>query len=586
MADERVRRSEEGPSSWWSRGGGSPGAATRGSLLGAGVLLVAALLVLVNYFGWKYHARLDWTGEDLYSLSEQTERVLESLDARLADGEAGTLEVIAFMAPQGELYQRVDELLRRYEAASPRIEVRRLDPQRNPAQAQRLVEQYGVTTESVVFLLGDERRAVPAADLQELDFSAVQRGGQPEIAGFLGEQAFTGAIVDLVEREAPRVLFTVGHGELGLDPAGGPAPGRAGGGRSLAGLADVLGRDNFELEEWSLRGAERVPEGTDLVVVAGPTAAFTPAEVEVLDRHLTGGGRMLLLLDPVFDPVAPGDGLLDLGLAEWLAGYGLELRRDLVLDSSNRLIGYGPETFFTDSYGAHPVIGSLAERGIPAVVSLARSVGPRPVPEPAGEEAEEEMDGMVDEETGEGPAGEEAAAGAEDEAAEEEAVAAAGGEPGEGLGDETAAEAAVDIAPERPEVTVILRSGATARRITDFAGLDLSEAAGEGGAGPVPLAAVAAGGGLRLAVVGDSDLVADALLENRSLANAALVGNLFNWLVERETLLGIPPRRPEQARLAMDAAELRWSVILVVLVLPALAVVAGVWVWWRRRRVA
>ncbi len=47
--------------------------------LSAGVLLVAALLLIVNYFGWKYHKRFDWTEDSIYTLSEKSENVLKDL---------------------------------------------------------------------------------------------------------------------------------------------------------------------------------------------------------------------------------------------------------------------------------------------------------------------------------------------------------------------------------------------------------------------------------------------------------------------------------------------------------------------------
>ena len=79
---------------------------------------------------------------------------------------------------------------------------------------------------------------------------------------------------------------------------------------------DLLGRDNFDIEEWSSLGETEVPAGTDLIVVAGPTTGFLPPELEVLSSYLGGGGRLMILLDPVF---APGTGnMVDLGLTEWL----------------------------------------------------------------------------------------------------------------------------------------------------------------------------------------------------------------------------------------------------------------------------
>jgi hypothetical protein len=506
----------------------------QGSLLGAGVALLAALLVIVNYLGWKYHARLDWTETGFYELSEQTENVLAGLDR--------DVEVVVFMAPGGQLYEHVRELLRRYEATSPRITVRWLDPERNPAEVQRLVDQYGVTTRSVVFTSGEQRRAVPADDLQELDFSSAQLGGQPEVSAFKGERLFTDALVDLTREEVPRVLFTTGHGELSLDGAAG---------RGLAGLMDVLGRDNFGLEEWSSREAEAVPEDADLVVIAGPTSAFLPGEIELLDSYLTSGGRLIVLIDPVFAPGA-GGGLVETGLEDWLAGYGVELGSDLVLDPVNRVVGYGPETFVVDDYTAHPVTGSLGERGIPAIVSVARSVGSGTVPD--GVSVVELLRTGRDAwgETDFDSVGEAAAGDGEPAGPLPLAVAV------EGSGPE-------DEAPGEPEP----RSGSGPDAETGAPPDGESESAG-----------------MRLAVLGDSDLAAGLLVSNPGLGNSALLNNLFNWMVERRSLLGIPPKRPEQVRLSMTPNELRWSVLGVTLILPGLAVIFGLWVWRRRRKVS
>lgn len=531
MAEKNeVTRSEEGLQDRGSRSA-SAGAVVRGSLLGAGVLLAAALLVIVNYFGWKYHARLDWTRSDFYSLSEQTENVLGGLDRTGRD-----VDVVVFMEPVGELYEQVRELLSRYEARSSRIKVRWLDPERNPAEVQRLVDQYGVTTRSVVFSSGDQRRAVSADELQEVDYSAMQLGGQPEVSGFKGEQLFTNALVDLTEEEVPRVLFTTGHGELRLDRT---AP------RSLAGLVDVLGQDNFELEEWSLRGADAVPEDADLVVIAGPTSSFFPSELEVLDAFLADGGRLLVMLDPVL--AAGGEeGLLETGLESWLAGYGVEVGDDLALeaDRSKLVLGYGPETFVVDDYTSHPVVGSLGEREIPLILSVARSVGAGTAPE--GARALELFRTSGD------------AWGETDLTSTAEPV------PG---GDDPLGPLALAVVVEADNGT------------DDQVGGEAAEAEAPGDATDA-----AERPGLRLAVIGDSDVAAAQLVANPGLGNAAFVGNLFNWMVERRSLLGIPPKRPEQVRLSMSPTELRWSVLGVTVVLPALAVLAGIWVWSRRRR--
>lgn len=497
------------------------GGVVRGTLLGAGVLLVFALLVLVNYLGWKYHVRGDWTETKIYSLSETTENVLADLEE--------DVRVTVFITPGSRLYGPVRELLSRYEAASPRLTVRWLDPERNPVEAQRLVEEYDVSSASVVFEAGDDRRVVPGDDLAEIDFSTAQFGQEPEIAAFRGEERFTSALVDLTQGEKPRVLFTTGHGELSLDDASGAG---------LRGARELLGPENVEIDEWASLGAERVPEGTDLVVIAGPQAAFTQDELSALGGYLAAGGRLLVLLDPV---AGPGDtGFVDLGLQGWLADYGVQVGDDVVLDPSTTPLGSSPETFYANRYTRHPVTRSLDEGGIPILVRYARSVqgGSGPDGVTVTELVETGPDGWaltsLDRESFDEPA--------EGDLRGPVALAVAVEEADTG-----------ETPGEEPEET---------------------EDAGEAEEEP----------GMRLVVVGDADLATSAFLQVGP-GNQTLLNNLFNWLAERETLLGIPPKRPEQVRLSMTPGELRGAVALVVLGLPGLALALGIWIWFRRRRV-
>ena len=104
---------------------GSPEArkVVEGSIWTTGVLLVVALVGLINYLGMKYYHRFDWTGSKLYSLSEKTLSVVSVLDQ--------DVDVTLFIQPTSNVYDATRELLERYASASPRIELRTVDPERN-----------------------------------------------------------------------------------------------------------------------------------------------------------------------------------------------------------------------------------------------------------------------------------------------------------------------------------------------------------------------------------------------------------------------------------------------------------------------
>ncbi len=503
-----------------------------GSALGAGVALVAALVLAANYFGWKYYQRFDWTGSKIYSLSEKSRGVVAALDK--------DVEALVFMSPNEELYTPVRELLARYEAASPRLRVRLVDPEKNLIESQQIVARYQLASAKVVvFEAGESRRVVEATDLAEYDYSGMQFGGGARMTGFKGEQRFTGALLELQEDRKPKILFTTGHGERSLDAFEAD---------SLSMAQDLLGRDNFEIEEWASLGQSAVPPGTDLLVIAGPTAGFVAPELEAFGAYLASGGRMLVLVDPTLPAGAAA--LSDTGLRGWLAGLGIKLGDDIVVDPSNPLPFFGAETIFSAGYGDHPITRSLRDRQEPAIFPLARSVATGTVPDGF---AATELVRTSDQGWGETNLTDLRAVKKDDTDTAGPVPIAVAVAPVEAETDEDNAESqpqAVEEMPATPEATATEEAPAAPR--------------------------------MRLVVVGDSDFATNAQLANA--ANPALLANTVNWLVERQQALGIPPKAPEEVRLTLTGSQLATIFWLVAAILPLAAVTAGVGVYLRRRR--
>lgn len=501
-----------------------------GSMWGAGVVLVAALILLVNYFGLKYHHRFDWTGSKLYSLSEKTISVLGGLEQDIS--------VTVFLQPTSNLYDATRELLERYAGRSAHIRLRFVDPERNLVEAQRLVDQYKLSDLNVIVFESGfggshaDRRVVDTANLADWDYSGLQMGAQPIMTAFKGEEAFTGAVLELVEQRKPKVLFTTGHGERGLDdPAG----------SGLSKVRELLGAENLDLESWSSLGQGAVPAGTDLVVVAGPRVALLPPELAALSRYLDGGGRMLVMLDP---ELADRGGLVRTGLEEWLAGRGVKVDDDLVIDPSATLPFYGAETLFVRAAAGHPIVRSLEQAQYPVIVALARSVRAAPAA-PAGMAVRTLL-----ETTSEG--------WGETDLGHLTAVAKGEGDlPGPVPVAVAVAAADQPAEPDEEELIEHPEKAATAARSPDAPKW-------------------------RLVVFGDSDLATNGQLAN--VGNPTLLANAFNWLLERQKLLGIGPKKPEQVRLSLTPGQLSAITWLALGALPALAIAAGVAVWYRRRR--
>jgi gliding motility-associatede transport system auxiliary component len=486
----------------------SRGSAARAGAGAAGIVLLLALFAGVNYVGARHWVRGDWTKTRLFSLSQTTRKVLTGLTK--------PVQVTVFMTRNSRLYQPVSELLSRYRAVSPRVEVEFLDPERNPLRAEALVKQFGIRQNTVVFRSGESKKYVEEDKLADFDFSGAQMGAAPQIRSFKGEEAFTSAILDVTEKNVSKIYFSSGHGEPKIDSQER--------GRGFAQAKQLLERENLSVATWDSLGKGSIPADAAVVVVAGPRAAFLEPEAAALKSYAEGGGRILLMLDPVLPQAGAPES--DLGIGSFLAAYGLKLGADIVIDPANAVPMVGPETLIANSYGSHPIVRSLSEEGLPVVFPLARSIS-KP-----------------------------------------------------------------DKPPEGYTETMLAQTSKDGWGETSLTKLEAVQKDKDDTQGPVTIAVAveaekkdkdpkAPSKPFRLVVIGNSRFATNGSLGNAGNANLLL--NAVNWLSGQERLVGIAPKTPEQASLALTRTQVNRIGLFTILGLPAFAIVLGIWVWYRRR---
>jgi len=491
-----------------ARTGGRRRAAAAG-VFSASVLVVLGIWGLVNWLGFRHWSRGDWTKAKLYSVSTTTKKIVGGLKV--------PVHVTAFITHQNRLYAETRELLDRYRALSPQIKVEEIDPQRNPALAESVAQKMDVRKAgTIVFQAGPNKKFVTEDEMADYDFGGMPGQGA-SLKAFKGEQAFTSAILAVTSEKSPKIYFTSGHGEKAVDDAGE---------RGLADVKDLLGKDNDTVATWESLGKSEVPKDADLVVVAGPQTPFLAPERDAIDKYLASGGHVLLMVDPVIP--RPGGPAPDLGLGSMLAGWGVKLDDDIVIDTGNSLPFMGPETVYANHFGAHAIVDPLASAKMAVIFPLARSVQP--------------------------------------------GTAAHAGFSGTPL---------VQTTSEGWGETDLEHLSAVKKDPADVAApvtIAIAVARGKEAAAP---AAPDAQGEARLVVFGDSDFAENAELPNVSNANLFL--NTAHWLIGSGSLVGIAPKTPEQNALTVSSGTLRGIGLLSLLGIPALALAAGVLVWAKRR---
>jgi hypothetical protein len=266
----------------------SPLAGSRWRALLAAALGLA-LFVELNYLSCLRHTALDVSRGAVFTLSDRTGAVLAGLDRDVV------LTVLVSAGLEGAGLQR-DELLRRllerYAAGSPRVRVRFVDPDREPAAFAETVRRHAFvlgragagpgSLEQGVLVEAGER--VAFRSLEELFPPAAERDRSSSVPVAV-EAQLTAAILQVAAVARPVVCLTTGHGEWEL---AGPE-------------AEELLRAHLESEAYEVRtldpAADAEPERCAALVLGGPSRAFLPREVERLRERLEAGGRLLVLLD-------------------------------------------------------------------------------------------------------------------------------------------------------------------------------------------------------------------------------------------------------------------------------------------------
>jgi len=504
------------------------------------VHLVILLLGVVSYLNHEFTPHWLGTGADLtetrqYSLSDKTRAILGKVEG----------ELLAFLVDYGggrrsrdATTTRVQDLLREFQAACPRISYRTMDALRKGDQMQAEFQEAGLG-DALSQLTGEDDCVVlgyrPTGEKLVVRTKVVPVNEEFRDRSALGNERFRGEgilanamnEVVFVQRH---VAFLEGHGER---PLAGGAPMQ-----SLAALAEALRNDNFSVKTLNLAKEAGVPAETDLVVVAAPTSPIPGTEAEALRAYLREGGSLVLLLEPAVPPAAVATGLEDV-----LASFGLRPRRDGMIVSyvADRAFGRVAvlatrEVMATrDEYGRHASMEALRSSGLVTVFSGAAPVF------------------------------------------REETIP-------EGVTVEDLVYAPREVQGMKPFV-LILREGRSK---------DMNPQPGDIVDKRLPVAATAERkvggsekGGGRVLVFGDADFLSDLRLDPRSPAvvpaNRTLFLNAVSWAVRRD-LIAIDPKTVETEFVTLRPIDRALSFWVTVMALPLLALGVAVGVWWSRRR--
>jgi ABC-type uncharacterized transport system involved in gliding motility auxiliary subunit len=278
----------------------------RSTRLGAntGVMAVAVvgIISVANFLGYRHHKRIDVTTEQIYSLSNQTRKIVSGLTK--------DVKVMKFAQSDDQI---LHDRMKEYRDLSGHITYELIDPEAKPD----ITRQYKVSSPGEVVVASGDRTERPSGT---------------------DEESLTSAIIKVTSDSVKKICFVKGHGEKDSTDT---STGRG------YGLVDHwLKGENYETKTVNLIESNQVPADCDVLVLAGPAKALLPQEEVMIGKYLDGAGKAMLLIDP--DTEAKLDDVLK--------AWGLELGTGVVVDPTGARLPGGPPTIpLGATYGSHSI---------------------------------------------------------------------------------------------------------------------------------------------------------------------------------------------------------------------------------------
>ncbi len=509
--------------------------------------LVVVLNVAVSRPGCSWNHRGDWTSfsdaKRVFALSPKTKKYLGELKKPVT-------VLVLYAPPQGQrdyaLAESVKELLTRMQRRSKYLRVEHINALSEPFKAKKALDKHKVKTDpdafnnptlgvsggGQVFFISDKRKkSVSFNDIARytLKKEKQKRRGKKappkreaadyRMQYFSGEEVFLNALITVTQLQQPRLCFTTGHGEASIE--GHTA-------FDLSFAAELLKQQNFETETVQ-KISGQVPVRCTVLVVAGPRTALSESEVSSIQAYLSKGGKLMFMARTLD---VTGTAWSKSGLEELLFSYGVRVEDAAAIDSKTATRGFPPvdKTLVPIAWlvdkgwsAKHPV--GQAMRGKVMRVDSPRAL--RSVPGP-------NLDTQV--------------------------ILSTQSKGGAAWGERDLFGTVAQYDPKRDlkgPVPVIVASRVLPRKD------ERKKRA-------------------RVMVLGSQLLVANYKLSPNQPSfdyTKEFVLTAFNWLAEQESLVALPPRRPEHVKLKLTIDQVNRVARLVVLWLPLLAVMLGLIVW-------
>lgn len=301
--------------------------------------VVIAALIAVNILASKTNFKADMTKNKLYSLSDQTYKVLDALK--------DNVDIYVF-AESGKEDPTISAIINKYKLRSKKINIEYKDPVKYPEFAKQFAKDgTEVGNGSIVVKSGSKFKLISSNELVNYNYDA---SGQPSSADSLAvEQMVTGGIINVTSKETQTIQNLTGHQESELAEQ----------------VTKQLESENYTVKSANLILKDAKLDTNSALLVLSPQRDLSKDEAGILKDFLSKGGRAVFLMDVTKNDLPNFQSILN--------DYGVGIKKSVIVEGDSSYSTQNP-VYIVPSMEYHDILSVIKSNNTPIVLPVAQVI--------------------------------------------------------------------------------------------------------------------------------------------------------------------------------------------------------------------
>ncbi len=217
-------------------------------------LIVITLIGVINFLGYRYPYKKDFTKNNINTFSEQTNKLIKELP----------VQVQSIFFSQQPAEEKYTSLLNNYRSLNAtKFSVEFVDPAKDLIRTR----QFGIKAINTLLIqIGDRNQTIE----------------QPT------EEKITNALIKLIQKKKQTLCVINGHGEKDFENQ--QAEG-------FSGAKKGLENQGYTVQNILLSQQDKISEDCNAITLIGANKSFFEKELKMVDDYLSAGGRAFFTLD-------------------------------------------------------------------------------------------------------------------------------------------------------------------------------------------------------------------------------------------------------------------------------------------------